>query len=440
MQNKKFDIVIVGGGILGISIGYFLTLNSDANVLIIEQEKSISSHTSSRNTGKVHAPFLYDPITKKIFAKIAFLGYGMWETYSNLKGIYFKKDGVIEIAKEEKDILVLKKYLDWGIKNGLEEKDILLLNKEETKKIEPNIRCNGSIYCKRDASVDYRVLSNNLKNDYLAYGGKILNLHCVTRIETKKDDNCRLQIITKNREKKVIDSKYVINTAGGNSLDIARQFGIGLDLIDLHFRGEYWRAPKEYEKLTSHSIYSVPKQKNFPFLDPHWILKADGHCEIGPNAVPVFGPYSYNFIDNLRNFIPKTKEIFVKKGLWSLLYNREFLSLITNEIASSFSKNIMIQRVKHFLPALDTKKFIKKGTSGIRSLLIDDKGNFIPDTILLKNSLSMHILNYNSPGATGALPLSAMLVQELIYEKVINKVAKNNQLWNIEDIYSNIKL
>ena len=100
----------------------------------------------------------------------------------------------------------------------------------------------------------------------------------------------------------------------------------------------------------------------------------------------------------------------------------------------------MIQRVKNFLPALDTKKFNTRGTSGIRSLLIDDKGNFIPDTLLLKNSLSMHILNYNSPGATGALPLSAMIVQELIYEKVINKVAKNNQLWNIEDIYSNIKL
>ena len=188
MQEKKFDIVIVGGGILGISIGYFLTLNSDANILIIEQEKNISSHTSSRNTGKVHAPFLYDPLTKKIFARIAFLGYGMWKTYSNLKGIYFKQDGVIEIAKEEKDISVLKKYFDWGIKNGLEEKDILLLNKEETKKIEPNVRCTGSIYCKRDASVDYGLLSNNLKNDYIEYGGKILNLHRVTSIKSKKEN------------------------------------------------------------------------------------------------------------------------------------------------------------------------------------------------------------------------------------------------------------
>ena len=69
MQTKRFDIVIIGGGILGVSIGYFLTVNSDANVLIIEREKIVSSHTSSRNTGKVHAPFLYDPIKKKNFCK-----------------------------------------------------------------------------------------------------------------------------------------------------------------------------------------------------------------------------------------------------------------------------------------------------------------------------------------------------------------------------------
>ncbi|HEY6658312.1 MAG TPA: FAD-dependent oxidoreductase [Nitrososphaeraceae archaeon] len=437
MQVKKFDIVIIGGGILGVSLGYFLTLHSDANIVILEREKNVSSHTSSRNTGKVHAPFLYDPIKKKIFAKISFLGYNMWETYSNRKRISFKQDGVLEIAKEEKDIKVLKKYFEWGIKNGLEEKEIYLLNDQETKTIEPNILCHGSIYCKRDASVDYGLLTTTLKNDYLLAGGKLLNLHRVVGIKNK-NDNCVIEIVTKNRERKIINSKYVINTAGGHSLDIAHQLEIGLELFDLHFKGEYWKAPSEYEKLTSHSIYSIPKRQNFPFLDPHWIIKADGHCEIGPNAVPVFGPYSYNLIDNFKNFLPKTKEIFFKKGLWSLFYNREFLSLLTNEIAGSLSKRIMIQRVKKFLPALDTKKFTTRGTAGIRSLLIDDKGNFIPDTLLLKNSTSLHILNYNSPGATGALPLSAMIVQELINDKLIKKVTKANQLWNIEDIYSKI--
>jgi (S)-2-hydroxyglutarate dehydrogenase len=438
VQTKKFDIVIIGGGILGVSIGYFLTVSSEANVLIIEREKIVSSHTSSRNTGKVHAPFLYDPIKKKIFAKISFLGYNMWETYSNKKKIQFKQDGVLEIAKQDKDVKILKKYVEWGIKNGLEENDIFFLNEQQTKAIEPNVRCNGSIYCKRDASVDYGLLTTTLKNDYLLAGGKLLNSHRVIGVKKQKD-SCLIEIVTINKERKIIDSKYVINTAGGHSLDIAHQFEAGLDLFDLHFRGEYWLAPREYEKLTSHSIYSVPKQQNFPFLDPHWIIKADGHCEIGPNAVPVFGPYSYDLIDNLKNFIPKTKEIFYKKGLWALFTNREFLSLLTNEIAGSLSKRVMIQRVKQFLPALDTKKFNRRGTAGIRSLLVNEAGNFIPDTLILKKSLSLHILNYNSPGATGALPLSAMIVQELANEKLINKVTKNNQLWNIEDIYSKIK-
>ena len=94
MQVNQFDIIIIGGGILGVSLGYFLTLNSDANIVILEREKNVSSHTSSRNTGKVHAPFLYDPIKKKIFARISFLGYTMWETYSKSKRISFKQDGV----------------------------------------------------------------------------------------------------------------------------------------------------------------------------------------------------------------------------------------------------------------------------------------------------------------------------------------------------------
>lgn len=72
MHEKKFDIIIIGGGILGVSLGYFLTLNSDANIVILEREKNVSSHTSSRNTGKVHAPFLYDPIKKRFLREYLF--------------------------------------------------------------------------------------------------------------------------------------------------------------------------------------------------------------------------------------------------------------------------------------------------------------------------------------------------------------------------------
>lgn len=134
-MKDNFDLIIIGGGILGTSISYFLSfLNKSKKIAVIEQENNVAQHTSSRNTGKVHAPYLYNPEKKKLFAKTAFHGYDMWEQYCKLKNIPFKKDGVIEVAINEKDIKILEKYCKWGKQNGLKDKDIELLDKEELKK------------------------------------------------------------------------------------------------------------------------------------------------------------------------------------------------------------------------------------------------------------------------------------------------------------------
>ena len=69
----SFDVVIIGGGILGTSISYFLSfLNKSKKIVVIEQAHNVAFHTSGRKTGKVHAPYLYNPEKKKLFAKSAF--------------------------------------------------------------------------------------------------------------------------------------------------------------------------------------------------------------------------------------------------------------------------------------------------------------------------------------------------------------------------------
>ncbi|MDQ5859599.1 MAG: FAD-dependent oxidoreductase, partial [Thermoproteota archaeon] len=95
-----FKVAIIGGGVLGVSIAYFLSAHAKnpESVVLLEQEKNIAQHSSSRNTGKVHAPFLYDPVKKKTFAKAAALGYEMWQKYSSFKRMQFKHDGVLEVA------------------------------------------------------------------------------------------------------------------------------------------------------------------------------------------------------------------------------------------------------------------------------------------------------------------------------------------------------
>ena len=111
-MTHNFDVVIIGGGILGTSISFFLSsLNKSKTIAVIEQAHRVAFHTSGRNTGKVHAPYLYNPEKKKLFAKAAFHGYDMWEEYAKQKDLPFKKDGVIEVALDNKDVKVLEKYL-----------------------------------------------------------------------------------------------------------------------------------------------------------------------------------------------------------------------------------------------------------------------------------------------------------------------------------------
>jgi L-2-hydroxyglutarate oxidase len=404
----NFDIAIIGGGILGTSLSYFLSsLNKSKKIAVIEQAHSVAFHTSGRNTGKVHAPYLYNPEKKKLFAKSAFHGYDMWKEYARLKDLPFKEDGVIEVSPDQKGVKVLEKYLKWGKENGLEEKDIKLMNKEEMKKIEPEIKCESALCVYRDASTDYSIFTNSIMKDSKKIGTDFLLDTKVTKI---KEENGKWAI-TLNGEHE-IKAEFLINAAGGEGVDIAHSVDVAKKFTDVHFRGEYWKAPKEYNKLTKSSIYSVPEFPDYPFLDPHWIIRVDGSCEIGPNAVPVFSPHGYDAAENIKKFIPKMLEM-LNSGARKAVFDKQFQELAMNEIQSSMSKTAMVSRVKKFLPKLDAKKITEKGTAGIRSSIIDDKGKFAPDVILIENEMSFHILNYNSPGATGALPFSAHIVNHL---------------------------
>ncbi len=400
--------MIIGGGILGTSISYFLScLNKSRKIAVIEQASRVAFHTSGRNTGKVHAPYLYNPDKKKLFAKAAFHGYDMWEEYAKLRNLPFKKDGVIEVALDEKGIKVLEKYLKWGKRNGLDDSDIKMVSHEELEKTEPEIRCQAALQVYKDGSTDYSLLTRSVMKDSKENGTNFLLNSRV--IEIKKENN---SWVIKLDDGRIILAKYMINAGGGESMDIAHEVGIAKNLTDVHFRGEYWKIPKKYKSLTKTSVYSVPEFPDYPFLDPHWIIRVDGSCEVGPNAVPVFSPYGYNKSENIKEFVPKMLEM-LSSGARKAIMDRQFQELVINEIQSSISKSKMINRVKRFLPSIDADSIVKRGTAGIRSSVINENGKFVPDVILENDEASFHILNYNSPGATGALPFSAHIIDQL---------------------------
>ena len=84
----------------------------------------------------------------------------------------------------------------------------------------------------------------------------------------------------------------------------------------------------------------------------------------------------------------------------------------------------MINRVRRFLPSLNPSDFKQRGRAGIRSQLIDRNGNFASESLLLEGESSLHVLNYNSPGATGALPFAMNIVKKLIQSNIVSHTSR----------------
>src|SRR3989344_2054176 len=131
---EKYDIAIIGGGILGTTISYWLSTLYDIKVCVIEKENTVAKHTSSRNTGVVHAPFYLDPKKRKVSAISSLISHDLWEILAKKKNLPWSKVGTIEVAIKEQQHKTLEKYLKWGAENGIPEGQLELLDSKELTK------------------------------------------------------------------------------------------------------------------------------------------------------------------------------------------------------------------------------------------------------------------------------------------------------------------
>jgi len=428
---QKYDIAIIGGGILGTTISYWLSTLYDLKICVIEKENDVALHSSTRNSGVIHYPFYLNPKQKKNFARAAFLSHDMWKVLAHEKNIPWVQGGTIEIALDEEQHKTLERYMVLGKENGLTEEDISILDSNELKQKEPHLNCYSGLYCTKEGSTNYGLLTKAVSELSKKNGTDILLKHNVKNVEETSD---QANIIFSDGS--TLTANFVINCSGGNSLDIAKKFGLLNGYSDLHFRGEYWVADSNIKNLVKTNIYTVPRYLEFPFLDPHWIKKANGETEIGPNAVPVDSPEAYDsFITDIPTVLSKISDI-VTGSAKKLFLNPDFISLVSKEFLSSVSKSAMVERVKKFIPGIEPRNFPKRGTSGIRTPVLSPNGDFVSEMIEIEGKNSFHIVNYNTPGATGAPAYSAFVVKKL-REKGILPQSKNqkNSIWNFEKIF-----
>jgi len=349
------DFLIIGAGIIGLSIAYKLKQQfPDSKILIIEKEKEIGFHASGRNSGVLHAGFYYT--SDSIKAKLCKAGNEAWRNYCEENKLRINRCGKLVVARNEVELEGIHVLHKRGVANNV----ILdVISDEEATEIEPKAKTyEKALWSPTTATVDPIEVILSIKDKLLSLGVEIL-------LDVKFIHKTDKAIQTNIGE---ISAGYLVNAAGLYADKIAKEFGFSENYQILPFKGLYLYASDKGLKLKT-NIYPVPNLNN-PFLGVHFTVTAFNKTKIGPTAIPAFWRENYKGFDrfNLNELIDI---LSVESGLF--LANKFNFRRLAYEEMAKFYKNNLVNLAGSLLYEVDDSTNYSWGKPGIRAQLINSK-------------------------------------------------------------------
>ncbi|MEZ4772775.1 MAG: L-2-hydroxyglutarate oxidase [Bacteroidia bacterium] len=389
--EQIYDIIVVGGGIVGLSSAYKLQLrNPHLKILVLEKENQLSMHQTGRNSGVIHSGLYYKPGSYK--AKNCVTGRRELVKFAQTHKIPHDVCGKVVVATNESELPFLEKIFANGIANDTE--GIEKITGDQVREIEPHCVGIAGIYVSCTGIIDYpavvyklaELLTGLNENSRALTGQKVLNV-------TKGED---YSTITTNCAH--FKTRHVIYCGGLFSDRLATMDGVDISAKIVGFRGDYFDLADHALDKVRNLIYPVPNPA-FPFLGVHFTRMIHGGVECGPNAVFTFKREGYGKTDfNLRD----TVESLTYKGTWKLFSRHWRFGL--DEYRRAFSKRLFLNQIQRLIPSL-TMDDIVPGRSGVRAMALGTDGNMIEDFHIEYKDRSIHILNAPSPAATSGLAI-----------------------------------
>ncbi len=394
-QNVNTDILIVGGGIIGLTVARELCNRwPKVKITMIEKEASFGAHASGRNSGVIHAGFYYTPDSLK--AKFTAEGNSLLTDYCLKHNLSINRCGKVVVAKDAKELEMLYELKRRGDKNGV---DVRVVDEKELTKLEPNARTyKEALYSPATSTINPKEIVEHMSESLKGKITILLN----EKFKSRDDFNV---VSTTNR---VIQFKYLINTAGLYAEKVANQFGVGLQYTVIPFKGLYMVYSDK--NLIKKHIYPVPDLQN-PFLGVHFTKAVDGKVKIGPTAIPAFWKENYGGMDNF-DFNELVKTLYYESRLF-ISNSFNFRQLAFEEMKKYYSSYLKDQ-ASLLVKNIDKDKFGGFLQPGIRAQLLDrDKMSLVMDFILEYSENSAHILNSVSPAFTCSFSFSKYIVDQV---------------------------
>lgn len=385
----KADIIIIGGGIVGLSTAYHLIKeDSELKIILLEKEAKLALHQTGHNSGVIHSGIYYKPGSlKAINCK---KGYEQLIIFCDSNDIQYDLCGKIIVATEKDELVALSNILERGIANGLE--GLRKINTQEIKEIEPHCAGIEGLWVPQTGIIDYVAVSKKYAELFVTLGGEI---QYNQRVKTIINKGYETIVQTETME---FYTQKVINCAGLYSDKVAKMTDPTVDVQILPFRGEYYSIKKEKEHLVKNLIYPVPNP-NFPFLGVHFTRMINGGVEAGPNAVLAFAREGY------------TKKIINWKELRETLGHTGFQKAALKywkdglyEMYRSYSKTAFTKALQRLIPEIQ-KDDLEHQTAGVRAQACDSKGNLSDDFLIFEENNIINVCNAPSPAATSSLAI-----------------------------------
>lgn len=395
------SVAIIGGGIIGLSIGYKLSIKYPGwKITLFEKESKFGQHQSGNNSGVLHCGLYYKPNSLK--AKLAVDGIREMVSFCRKNNIKHEICGKVVVASNEKEIIVLNNLAIRGEKNGL--KGLKFLSPTELNKREPNVKALKSLLVPQEGIVDYAKVMETFASHIKEKNGEIYPNNKVTEVIKLKNGNNLIR--TKHHEK---EFELIICCTGLFSDRIYKNFTkkkCPLQIVP--FRGEYVHISEEYQNIVNHLVYPVPDPK-YPFLGVHFTRMINGGREVGPNAVLALKREGYKNSDF--SLYDTIDSLFYKGFIKFLSSNFKFA---IEEFASSLSTSAFVTKAKKLIPEVEEYMFAKRGTSGVRAQAIRINGELEMDFNIIRENNQIHILNAPSPGATASLSIAKFIVDNYV--------------------------